>query len=91
MACNGKRKKNRGRLFSLLLAMLMVGFILPVKAEEEPVDVKQNIRVKNSYLNITSVNKKKDAKVQDVVIDKCFLSIIRINLGDKEVPVEIKE
>lgn len=48
----------------------------------------QEVEVKNSYLNVTSVNKKDDTDIQRVKIDKCFLSIIRINLGHHELPVK---
>lgn len=71
----------------LLFGLILMGYLNPAKAEE--VAPAQEVEVKNSYLNVTSVNKKGDGELQKVVIDKCFLSIIRINLGDKEVPVEV--
>lgn len=74
------------RFFSLLCGLGLT--LCPVLAEE--VQPQQDVEIKNSYLNVTSVNKKGDAEVQRVKIDKCFLSIIRINLGDKEVPIELK-
>lgn len=72
----------------LLFGLILMGYLNPAKAEEADCG-KQEVEVKNSYLNVTSVNKKETAHCQKVVIDKCFLSIIRINLGDKEVPVEV--
>ena len=73
----------------IILSGIVLGlFTVPAIAAEKVVP-KQDVQVKNSYLNATSVNKKGDAEVQKVVIEKCFLSIIRINLGDKEVPVEV--
>lgn len=74
------------KLFAAAILVAFLGLGLTVMAEEVP---KQDVEIKNSYLNVTSVNKKDDAEVQKVRIDKCFLSIIRINLGDKEVPVEV--
>lgn len=74
------------KLFATAILVAFLGLGLTVMAEETP---KQDVEIKNSYLNVTSVNKKDDAEVQKVRIDKCFLSIIRINLGDKEVPVEV--
>lgn len=74
------------KLFATAILVAFLGLGLTVMAEEVP---KQDVEIKNSYLNVTSVNKKDDAEVQKVRIDKCFLSIIRINLGDKEVPVEV--
>ena len=73
----------------LLFGLILIGYLNPAKAEE--VVPKQDVQIKNSYLNVTSVNKKGDAEVQKIVIDKCFLSIIRIKLGDKEVPVEVEK
>lgn len=70
-------------LLGTVLAALLIGAV--VNAEE--IQPQQDVEIKNSYLNITSVNKKDDAEIQKVRIDKCFLSIIRINLGDKEVPI----
>lgn len=63
--------------------------LTPVHAQSDA--AKQDVEITNSYLNIKSVNKRGDANVQKVKIDKCFLSIIRINLGDKEVPVELEK
>lgn len=74
------------KLFATAILVAFLGLGLTVMADEAP---KQDVEIKNSYLNVTSVNKKDDAEVQKVRIDKCFLSIIRINLGDKEVPVEV--
>lgn len=74
----------------LLLGISLCIFCLtPVHAQSDTSE--QDVQITNSYLNIKSVNKKEDANVQRVKIDKCFLSIIRINLGDKEVPVELKK
>lgn len=73
----------------IILSGIVLGLLaVPTMAAEEVVP-KQDVEIKNSYLNVTSVNKKDDAEIQKVVIDKCFLSIIRINLGDKEVPIEV--
>lgn len=72
----------------ILMGLVLIGLTSTAKAEE--VIPQQEVEIKNSYLNVTSVNKKQDATTQKVVIDKCFLSIIRINLGDKKVPVEVK-
>lgn len=74
------------KLFATFMLVAALGLGVMTMAEEAP---KQDVEIKNSYLNVTSVNKKDDAEVQKVRIDKCFLSIIRINLGDKEVPVEV--
>lgn len=74
------------KLFAAFMLVAALGLGAMTMAEEAP---KQDVEIKNSYLNVTSVNKKDDAEVQKVRIDKCFLSIIRINLGDKEVPVEV--
>lgn len=74
------------KLFAAFMLVVALGLGAMTMAEEAP---KQDVEIKNSYLNVTSVNKKDDAEVQKVRIDKCFLSIIRINLGDKEVPVEV--
>ena len=74
----------------IVLTGLVLGLLaVPAMADEDC--GKQEVEVRNSYLNINSVNKKTDAHCQKVVIDKCFLSIIRINLGDKEVPLPEKE
>ena len=70
-------------LLGTVLASLLIGAV--VNAEE--IQPQQDVEIKNSYLNVTSVNKKDDAEIQKVRIDKCFLSIIRINLGDKEIPL----
>ena len=75
--------------FLLLGISLFVLCFTPVNAQ--PDAAKQDVEITNSYLNIKSVNKRGDANVQKVRIDKCFLSIIRINLGDKEVPVELEK
>ena len=74
------------KLFATAILVAFLGLGLTVMAEEAPI---QDVEIKNSYLNVTSVNKNDEAEVQKVRIDKCFLSIIRINLGDKEVPVEV--
>lgn len=74
------------KLFAAFMLVAALGLGAMTMAKEAP---KQDVEIKNSYLNVTSVNKKDDAEVQKVRIDKCFLSIIRINLGDKEVPVEV--
>lgn len=73
----------------LLGISLFILCLTPVHAQ--PDAAKQDVEITNSYLNIKSVNKRGDANVQKVKIDKCFLSIIRINLGDKEVPVELEK
>ena len=73
----------------IILSGILLGLLAVPAMAAEKVVPKQDVQVKNSYLNATSVNKKGDAEVQKVVIEKCFLSIIRINLGDKEVPVEV--
>lgn len=70
----------------LLLGTVLLGLLIAGVANAEEVQPQQDVEIKNSYLNVTSVNKKDDAELQRVKIDKCFLSIIRINLGDKEVP-----
>lgn len=70
----------------LLLGAVLLGLLIGGIANAEELQPQQDVEIKNSYLNITSVNKKEDAEIQKVKIDKCFLSIIRINLGDKEVP-----
>lgn len=70
----------------LLLGAVLLGLLIGGIANAEELQSQQDVEIKNSYLNVTSVNKKDDAEVQRVKIDKCFLSIIRINLGDKEVP-----
>lgn len=70
----------------LLLGAVLLGLLIGGIANAEELQPQQDVEIKNSYLNITSVNKKDDGEVQRVKIDKCFLSIIRINLGDKEVP-----
>lgn len=75
--------------FLLLGISLFILCLTPVNAQPE--SAKQDVEITNSYLNIKSVNKRGDANVQRVKIDKCFLSIIRINLGDKEVPVELEK
>lgn len=72
----------------LLLGTMVVGFAIGAIANAEPA---QDVEIKNSYLNVTSVNKQEDAELQRVKIDKCFLSIIRVNLGGKEVPVEVQK
>ena len=72
----------------LLLGTVLLGLCIGAAVNAEP---QQDVEIKNSYLNVTSVNKKQDADNQKVRIDKCFLSIIRINLGDKEVPVAISK
>lgn len=72
----------------LLLGTVLLGLCIGAAVNAEP---QQDVEIKNSYLNVTSVNKKQDADNQKVRIDKCFLSIIRINLGDKEVPVDISK
>lgn len=71
----------------LLLGAVLLGLLIGGIANAEELQPQQDVEIKNSYLNITSVNKKDDAEIQKVRIDKCFLSIIRINLGDKEVPI----
>lgn len=73
----------------LLGISLFILCLTPVNAQPEL--AKQDVEITNSYLNIKSVNKRGDANVQKVKIDKCFLSIIRINLGDKEIPVELEK
>ena len=78
---------NKRLLLGTVLAALLIG--AAVNAEE--LQPQQDVEIKNSYLNVTSVNKKDDAEIQKVRIDKCFLSIIRINLGDKEVPIPDKD
>lgn len=70
----------------LLLGAVLLGLLIGGIANAEELQPQQDVEIKNSYLNITSVNKKDDTELQRVKIDKCFLSIIRINLGDKEVP-----
>ena len=70
----------------LLLGAVLLGLLIGGVVNAEEVQPQQDVEIKNSYLNITSVNKKDDTELQRVKIDKCFLSIIRINLGDKEVP-----
>ena len=72
----------------LLLGTVLLGLCIGAAVNAEP---QQDVEIKNSYLNVTSVNKKQDADNQKVRIDKCFLSIIRINLGDKEVPIDISK
>lgn len=72
----------------LLLGTVLLGLCIGAVVNAEP---QQDVEIKNSYLNVTSVNKKQDADNQKVRIDKCFLSIIRINLGDKEVPIDISK
>ena len=72
----------------LLLGTVLLGLCIGAAVNAEP---QQDVEIKNSYLNVTSVNKKQDANNQKVRIDKCFLSIIRINLGDKEVPIDISK
>lgn len=76
---------------SLLLLGLIItlGYLTPVLAQTDA--SKQDVEVTNSYLNIKSINKKGDANIQKVKINKCFLSIIRINLGGKEVPVKLEK
>lgn len=78
---------NKKLLLGTVLLALLIGAV--VNAEE--IQPQQDVEIKNSYLNVTSVNKKDDAEIQKVRIDKCFLSIIRINLGDKEIPLPDKD
>lgn len=74
----------------LLLGISLSIFCLtPTYAQSDASE--QDVGLTNSYLNVKSINKRGDANVQRVKIDKCFLSIIRINLGDKEVPVELEK
>lgn len=73
-------------LFGLVVSL---GVLTPVLAQ--PNASKQDVEITDSYLNIKSVNKVDDAAVQKIRINRCFLSIIRINLGGKEVPVDIKK
>ena len=71
----------------LLLGTVLFALLIGAVVNAEEIQPQQDVEIKNSYLNVTSVNKKDDAEIQKVRIDKCFLSIIRINLGDKEVPI----
>lgn len=74
-------------LFIVTLIAVIGVTVLGSLAKAE--DVKgQEAEIRNSYLNITSVNKKGDADLQRVKIDKCFLSIIRVNLGHHELPAK---
>lgn len=75
--------------FLLLGMSLCLLCLTPVHAQSDASE--QDVELTNSYLNVKSINKRGDANVQRVKIDKCFLSIIRINLGDKEVPVELEK
>lgn len=45
-------------------------------------------KVQEKIAKKEGVNKKDDTDIQRVKIDKCFLSIIRINLGHHELPVK---
>lgn len=75
----------------LLLGTVLLGLLIGGIVNAEEIQPQQDVEIKNSYLNVTSVNKKDDAELQRVKIDKCFLSIIRINLGDEEVPLPDKD
>lgn len=71
----------------LLLGTVLLALLIGAVVNAEEIQPQQDVEIKNSYLNVTSINKKDDAEIQKVRIDKCFLSIIRINLGDKEIPL----
>lgn len=88
MAC--KNKKKRGRLFSLLLAMLMVGVLLPVNAEEVQPD--QVVQQEKAFLGINLVKEPKKEQGKQLIQNKKSFLFINIVINGKCKPVkEVKE
>ena len=90
MACNGKKRRKRGKLFSLLLGLLMVGVFLPTNAEEV-VKPDQVVKQEKSFLGINLVKEPKHEQGKQLVSNKKSFLFINIVINGKcKVRDEVK-